>query len=57
MLLNQWTNAFFTVFRLCHEDHEIDHTINYATKVILKLHTDNQKTSKGFKLEYKSSGK
>ncbi|VVC39263.1 EGF-like, conserved site,EGF-like calcium-binding domain,CUB domain,EGF domain,EGF-like calcium- [Cinara cedri] len=42
--------------RMCHQDHKFDFMqYMWSNTVDLKLHTDSQKTSKGFKLEYSSS--
>lgn len=41
--------------QLCHNDHMLN--IMSDSSVKLKLHTDGQKTSKGFRLEYKSACK
>lgn len=44
--------------RLCHQDHKFEFVqYMWSNTVDLKLHTDSQKTSKGFKLEYTSSSK
>lgn len=40
---------------MCHENHTFDLVDNISNGVKLKLHTDERKTSKGFRLEYKST--
>jgi len=42
---------------MCHENHTFDLVDKITNNVKLKLHTDDRKTSKGFRLEYKSSSK
>lgn len=45
-------------FRVCHKDHKFEFmSYTWSTTVRLKLHVNGQKTSKGFKLEFKSSRK
>lgn len=41
--------------RLCHNDHMLNIISDGSVK--LKLYTDSQKTSKGFRLEYKNTCK
>lgn len=42
-------------YQICHEDQIFN--IVAGPKVVLTLHTNDQKTSKGFRLEYKGSCK
>lgn len=46
-----------TILRVCHSSHEFDLVDRVLSTVVLRLHTDNQGMSKGFRLEYKSSSK
>jgi len=40
---------------MCHADHAFDFMDRILNTVKLKLHTGDHKTSKGFRLEYKST--
>ncbi|KAL4149890.1 hypothetical protein QTP88_003741 [Uroleucon formosanum] len=52
----QWADTSYSnTIRMCHENHTFDLVDNISNGVKLKLHTDERKTSKGFRLEYKST--
>uniref|UniRef100_A0A2H8TEF1 Cubilin n=1 Tax=Melanaphis sacchari TaxID=742174 RepID=A0A2H8TEF1_9HEMI len=52
----QWVdNLYSNSIRMCHKDHAFDIMDRMLNTVKLKLHTVDQKISKGFRLEYRST--
>ncbi|KAL5234243.1 hypothetical protein ACI65C_001653 [Semiaphis heraclei] len=52
----QWVDSSYSnTIRMCHENHTFDFMDKITNVVKLRLHTDDKKTSKGFRLEYKST--
>ncbi|XP_022177373.1 cubilin-like [Myzus persicae] len=51
-----WSDtSYFNTIRMCHENHTFDFVDKISNIVKLRLHTDDRKTSKGFRLEYSST--